>query len=227
MSALRWLVWLVLAAGLVWWLAFSPQFRLTDISLIGTDAVAAKAFAQTLRGANIFRLNSVAIESGLKKSYPPIARAQLVRGLPRSLKIDVTLRQARLRWRVGETVAIVDETGAVFDQGETTAYGDLPLVTDTTQIPVSRDAPVASPAFIAFVTALSNQADAYLHTSMRLYEVGATTLQVDGFFMGERRVRFTLARPVEAQLADAGLIFAAHGDAQIIDVRVAGWGYWK
>lgn len=212
----------------VLWLFFvSNTFDVATVTLSGTDAASARVYSETLKGQNIFLLNTLTVEAALRKAYPPIGSVTIVRGLPSTIKLDVTLRQPQLRWRVKDTVSILDSTGEVFDQGNKTEYAVLPEVSDLSGIQVSLGQPVVSPSFIEFIKTITKESPNHLKKNVTRFEVAETTLLVDAVLEGDIRVRLALNRPIEEQLKGASAIMAAHGDAKTIDVRVPGWGYWK
>lgn len=224
---LGWLVVTILMAGLVWFLVGSSYFKITTVQLVGTDAPTAKAFAQTIVGRNTLLLNQSVIQAGLIQAFPPIESVTIVRGLPRTLRLTVRLRQPKLIWKTGVLDSVLDEAGYVFDQGDTSRYPGLPTIVDMTALPVTIGQPVVSPGVVAFVSELSRQLAEKIKLPIKQFEIADTTLLIDAIADNDRKIRFALERSVNSQLEDVGILLAAHPDAKQLDVRVSGWGYWK
>lgn len=222
-----WLTIGVIVFGLLWLLFGSSYFKITSVQLVGTEAPTAQAFAHTMVGKNTLLLNQNLIQAGLIQAFPPIESVAIVRGLPRTLRLTVRLRQPKLIWKTGALDSVLDEAGYVFDQGDTSRYPNLPVIVDISALPVIVGQPVVSPGFILFVTELSQQIPEKLQLSIKRFEINDTTLLIDAILDSDIKIRFALERSVTAQLEDVMVLRKAHPDAKHIDVRVSGWGYWK
>jgi hypothetical protein len=218
---------LALIGGSYWFVYASPTFAVEKVEITGVDEAALATVAHRLIGRNIFRLSTTAIEADMKQVYPPVASLTLIRGLPRSVRLQVALRQPMLRWQILDKTYIIDATGQVFDEGEKPDYADLPKVIDTSSLQFTIGQHITTPAFIEFVTAIPDKATALLGRKHVANEIKETMFHVDVLLDGDVRIRLTTQRPLEEQLEAAKTIASAHPDAKLIDVRVPGWGYWK
>lgn len=225
---LRSVVWFLLFLGGLYWLVFlGPTFQVQQVELLGADTTALATLADNMKGQNIFRLNQTAVESAMRQVHPPIDTVTLIRGLPHTVRLLVTLRTPALRWQVNDTVYILDANGEVFQEGEKPEYENLPKVVDTSGVAVQVGQQIIVPAFIDFIQDVQEKTPQTFHRSYLRSEVTETTFHVDALLEGDIRLKFTTQRPLQEQLDGAFAIATAHPDAKVIDVRVPKWGYWK
>lgn len=223
----RWLFFVTVIGVGYWFIFYSSTFAVANVELEGTDAPAAHSVVQSLKGKNIFRLNSTSIEASLRGAYPPIASLSLVRGLPSTVRLSVALRQPELRWQVKDTLYILDATGELFDQGDKPEYQTLPKVIDQSGAHPKVGQRVVGSGFIEFIKSVNKEGPAVVKRNLVSSEVNDTTLLVDVLYEGDIRTRMTIQRPWKEQLDSISAILDAHPQAKLIDVRVPGWGYWK
>ncbi len=223
----KWFLVLVILVLAGWTFVGSNYFTVQTVQLIGTDATTAKTYSNELVGKNIFFLNQGLIEAGLIKAFPPISNVEIVRGLPKTVRLTVTLREPKVMWRSGTTQSILDSAGYVFDQGDKSNYSSLVTVVDTTGLPVKIGQPVVSQSFVDFITKVANELPKKNLTPIARFEVADTTLLVDVILTNDTKIRLSIQRDVVAQIEDVSTILTAHPEAKHIDVRVDGWGYWK
>lgn len=219
---------LIGCTGLLYWTVFfSRLFRIEKIEIIGPEDTAIQSIAARLAGENIFRLNTAALEQDMRQAYSPIASVSVVRGLPHIVRITITLRQPSLRWQVGDTVFIVDGQGQVFREGAAPEYETLPKIVDKSNVIPKIGQEIVAPAFIQFIDEIQKTIPGQFRESEVAKEITETTNQIDLVFANNLRIRLTTQRPVQEQLTAAHQILGLHPDAQLIDVRVTGRGYWK
>lgn len=212
--------------GGYWFVFQSEVFRVTSVEVVGIESSAVVAVTGRFVGENIFRLNSAAVGQDLRQAYPAIAEVTIIRGLPRTVRLSVSLREPKVRWQRGGTVFIVDATGQIFAAGEQPEHANLPKIVDLSSAPVAAGQMIVTPVFITFVEKLQNQLSDFGRDHIA-NEITETTYHLDVVLSGDLRLRLTTQRPLDEQLAAARSIFASHPEARVIDVRVPRWGYWK
>ncbi len=213
--------------GFYWALFSGPFFSIETIQFEGETNDSLTSLTNRLLKTNIFRLNPTSLEAGMKQAYPPLASVSVVRGLPHTLRVRLELRQPTLRWQSGEVVSILDAKGESFQEGDKPEYASLPKVTDKSHVAIHIGQHVVSPEFIAFVTDLQKQVPSTLKKNITAVEISETSFHIDVVAEGDIRLRFTTQRPLAEQLKAVAMIYQAHPDAKLIDVRVPRWGYWK
>lgn len=205
----------------------SSIFAVESVEVEGVAVPAVSAYAEKLYGRNIFQLRSAAIEQDVRQAYPPVKTATLVRGLPRKIRIVVTLRQPALRWQVRDHVYLLDSQGEVFEVGDKPEYAQLPKIVDKSPISVQVGQRLASPSFVTFVTEMQQRIPDQFKRAHVATEVSETLFHLDVVLEGDFRIRLTTQRPLDEQIRAAHLIASAHPDAKLIDVRIPKWGYYK
>ncbi len=228
----RRVIFVLIATGIVilayWFIFRSPYFAVTKIEVTGVDPATVKSVVDRMIGTNIFGLNSVGVETDMKQVYPPVASVSLVRGLPHTLRLSVTLRQPALRWQVNDsTTFILDSNGEAFELGDKETYASLPKISDKSGIQVQLGQRVTTAAFIDFMNQLHTAIPNELHRAQIGSEITETSFHVDVMLEGEIRVKMTTQRPSLEQVKAAATILQAHPEAKTVDVRVPKWGYWK
>jgi cell division septal protein FtsQ len=210
-----------------WFIYGSPVFTVTQVEVVGIEPSLIKTITDPLIGSNIWRVNTTAIEENSKHVYGPINTVTVVRGLPHTVRLQVALRQPKLRWQVGDTVSIIDDSGQVFSEGDAPQYATLPKVIDRTNFPVQVGQRIVAPSFVTFLTDVQTKVPDTFHRAVTSSEITVTTFHIDVILEGDIRIRLTTQRPLQEQLDGAVAILNAHPTAKIIDVRVPRWGYWQ
>jgi hypothetical protein len=218
---------LLFLGGAYWFFAMSTTFAIDRVEVIGTNDTSVQAMAERFLGRNIFRLNETAVEQDLQQAHPPVARVRLVRGLPRTIRIEVSLRDPAIRWQAAQGTFIMDSQGQIFALGENESHQTLPKVVDKSNATITLGQQLVTPAFITFIQAIQTQVEDKFKRKHTANEIMETTSHLDVILEGDLRIRLTTQRPLEEQLDGALAIFTAHPDAKLIDVRVPKWGYWK
>lgn len=210
-----------------WYFFWSVAFRVETVEVIGIPEEVITPITSTLNGKNIFRLKATTIEQDIKNIYPPVENATVVRGLPHVVRLHITLRDAAIRWQIGDIIYIVDTSGAVFDLGEKEAYASLPKVTDTSGRNISIGQRLLSKTFLEIVQNLPEEVKKRFESDIESIEITETTVHIDVIISGGLRLRITTQRPIDEQLDAAARIVDHYPEAKYIDVRVPKRAYWK
>ncbi len=213
--------------GGYWYLYASTSFAIEKVEVTGADIPAIKPVTEHLVGSNIFRLHTSQVEQEIRQVHPPVATVTLVRGLPHTLRIGITLRTPMVRWQSNNETFILDEQGEVFAKGDQPMYAALPKVVDYSNVPVTMGQGLVSPGFIDFLHDIDPLAHDLFGKKIATYEVYETFFHLDVLLEGDIRLRLTTQRPAQEQLQAAQSILLAHPGIHFIDVRVPGRGYYK
>lgn len=214
-------------AGLYWYFFYGPTFMVQSVEVVGSDHASLRSIGDKLVGSNIFRVNPAALEQDMRQVYPSVDSVEVIRGLPKVIRLVVKLRDPALQWQVGETVYVLDNNGEVFAEGEKPEYTSLPRVIDTSGKKLEVGQQVATTAFIQMIQEIRQHLPDHLQRNYTTIEITETTFHIDVILEGGIRIRLTTQRPAEEQLDSAKLILAHHPEAKVVDVRIAQWGYWK
>lgn len=230
--------WALVSASLAvcalgWFLFASPAFAIRRIDVVGAVTPDVVAEIQSLQGKNLLRYSTGSMTGRLRQSQSSIRDLTVFKGLPDTLRIEIGLRDAVLRWQSTDQEYLIDAAGIPFRRGagytETTTQASAPLVVDTAGQPVVVGKPIVSQQFSDFVRQANREFPSRFPLEVDRFELGESTFEVrlvtkDGWY-----VFFDTNRPVEAQLDALGKVFTAFHDdiKQYVDLRIEGRAYYQ
>ncbi|MGI6103281.1 MAG: cell division protein FtsQ/DivIB [Patescibacteria group bacterium] len=224
------LVATVVSAG-GWFLFFSKTFAIEDIQIIGNVNESVRTEIESLRGQNLWRYAAGDMTDRLRGSQSSIRDLVLSKGIPRTLRVEVALRDAALIWKSGDATYLVDDDGIAFQSDEVLAssIGIVPVVVDTRQQAVRASARLLRLEFLEFATELSREFPQRFPLALERLEVGDTTLELTAVTSAGWVVQLDTTRPVAVQLdALAKVIGRYHEEVkEYVDLRVPGRAYFK
>jgi cell division septal protein FtsQ len=116
--------------GIALYFAFNlPQLRVTEARLYGNQQLTQAELNATLNisGQPIFLITPSDLETRLRLNYPELASVRVTVGFPNVVSVDVTERQAAIRWEQGGGYTWVAADGIAFrPRGE--LVGLIPVV---------------------------------------------------------------------------------------------------
>jgi hypothetical protein len=219
-----------LVGGLVWWIGWSPSWRVDEVQVKGVNEMTAAQLANSfdLVGQNIFRLQVGEIERQIA-NQPTIADYEIVRQLPHRLVVNLREREPRLIWQTVGRFWLVDATGQVIRE----LTGDRPakpLVIDSANIAVAPGEVIVPMSFLRTLALLEERLPKIYGAAMREYEVGETIFDLDAVAADGRRIRFNTLADVATQITDLERLAVQRIDLlnrSSIDLRVDRWAYVK
>lgn len=220
-------------AGLVgWWLFGSGKFSIRTVSVTGSVNPGVNQALNALKGKNILLLSTTQLESTLPHQQSSIAALHLIKGLPDTLRVNVTVRQPQLRWQSRDTQAFLDDAGIVFslDPAPSPAALDgLPLVADPKAQPIVLGQPFVTPSFVQFVRKLHQNFHDRVHLDFASLAVGETTRELDVTTNNHLTIRFDTTRSLDPQLTTLAAVLSTYGSAihESVDLRVEGRAFYK
>ncbi len=222
----------VVATALGWFLFGSRFFRVDKIEVVGSVTDAVRADIDALSGVNVLTYSTGGIESRLTKAQPSIGTLLISKGLPRTLRVEVTLRVPVLAWQSGDERDLVDADGTVFrdvDGPSGTAAAGLPLVVDTARQPVTQGSALVSRQFVMFLRAADDTFRSKFPVAVDRYELGQSSFEVALVTAEGWRALLDTTREPGPQLAGLQQVFERfHGDIhEYVDLRVPGRAYFK
>lgn len=131
----------LVAMFLVWLLAFSPVFKVHDVTVSGDDLLSTEAIldaAQVPENSPLLSLDTGAVADRVRE-LPAVRDVEVGRDLPDTVTIDVTERSLVFQRVAGESHEWVDIDGVVFFTSDEPTEGALQAVTDGTETRLLRD----------------------------------------------------------------------------------------
>ncbi len=99
----------------------SPYFEIRQLNVSGTATIAPSDLLDvaTLRGQNLFRLDTAALAAEIER-HPRVGRASVRRRPPDTLVVDIREREPWAAWHSGPTTYLVDRDGYILGEGSPT-----------------------------------------------------------------------------------------------------------
>lgn len=188
---------------------------------------------EKLKNKNLLLLRVNKMENNLKNLQSNIRDLEILKGFPDTLKIKIVLRESRLIWQSGGINYLVDKDGVVYNGTEGSLVNSegksFPLVIDSKNVPIKISTQIVTPAFVSFVNELTQNFEGKIGVKITNFEVNETTLQVDAKTEPGWKAIFDTTRGLASQLDDLAKIYNVNKDNihEYVDLRVAGWGYYK
>lgn len=211
---------------------------LTAIRVTGThtlssehvNALARTGLNQQWFGHNLLLVNGSALASYLQQADPSIKQATIHRTFFHRLSITVSERQPTLNWKTAGGVYLLDADATVI--GPTMGdYAKLPVVTDSSNLPVKTGQRVAPTSFVTFCSQLVAQLPA------AGYQIGEMTVPTSTSEVYVRTtsnllLKFDTTRLAGGEINDlkavqSELAKAKKTPTQYIDLRIEHKAYYK
>ena len=225
-------VTIVVAAG--WWLGFS----ITSTTIGGNKSVPSTRLVQEVRDelgrhagwGNLTMVDTDALSARLEAREPLLSSAVVTRQWPHGLHLAVEERKPGIIWTSAEHRYLVDSDGVVVGEANTNQT-DLPVVADSSNLPVKVGDRVVSARFITCVDDLVRLIPATKLGIIGL-SVPATTTEVFVTTDKSYVVKFDTTRPASESIAALTRVLAQltatnKAPAEYIDLRIENRAYYK
>lgn len=226
----------LLAVLLLWlWLNFSPFWQIQTIIQPSGLSPELVTELERFQGTNLLKLPTATLEAKLLTLDSSLASVRLSKGLPRTLKLDIELRQPALIWRSGQTLYTLDRTGLAYRaapaliEDQLALATELPaiLVSDRRNLPVNLGQATVRSGFITFVNQLKSELSSR-GIEVKAVEIDETTFSIVVLTNQPYRLLFDTTRPLSAQLTTLGKILETRPEIkEYLDLRVRGWVYYR
>ncbi len=214
------------------------EFRVRRVEVSGNAAVSTAELAASVKHSqrrhllarNLVTINQGQIEKEILGENYRLKTVMISRHWPNGLAVSVTERQPSLGWRSGEVSYLVDTEGTII--GPITGQSSLPVVVDTTNLPVKPGDRVAPTRFIDFTSELVRDFESTTGLKLTGLSVQQTTSELEAQTNQPYVIKFDTTRGVKAQLGELVAVLAelkASGKqpAERIDVRIERKAYYK
>ncbi len=224
----------VAVTSLLYVVLFSPLFRVRAIGITGNKQLTSaelRAQTQTLLestflGSNSIFVNTNGLARQLKANNYQLEQVAVERTLLGGIRIRVVEQHPTLQWRSGSSVFVLSGNGRAYAQFDEVDK-KLPLVEDSTNLPVKIGQKIVPSSFINFVNKVDTQLASMGQQSVNK-SVAETTTELyvktaKGFV-----IKFDTTRSLDSQMQDYRAV-TAKGVApkEYIDLRIAGKVFYK
>jgi cell division septal protein FtsQ len=208
-------------------LFFSDYFKIKNIEVEGVRSVEISDYLhRTLIGKNIVLFQTGSYLRDLIKQFPVLSEADIVRGLPHTIKINVSERDQVLIWCNSSGCFNIDTYGYAYDNVERPP--DKIVLIDDGNIEVKEGSRVTTPQFIGFFLDALKQFDA---SGIKVKEarISETTFKVNFVTVEGWQAILDSSSSLQNQIsAVAQVVKNNRADLkEYVDVRVEGAAYIK
>lgn len=215
--------------GVIYFIFFSSFFMVKSLEIEGNKLVKTatieKAFSTD---ENIFLYPIDKITTEIIKKYPEISSINVYRGLPNTIKIEISEYQPRIYWIRGGVKGLVNENGIYYYQTEeNNKTAELIKVIEQVQSNLNIGNRVATPSFIAFIEKVKAGFSDYKNLTFDHIEIDASSFDIVVKTKENINVLMTTDNDVDRQLSYLKLILEKRRNkvTKKIDVRISRWGY--
>lgn len=209
-----------------YFLVFSQVFSIKNVEIEGAKSVEMSDYInKNLLGKNIIVLAPGKFLSSLTEEYPIIEEANIVRGLPSTVRVSVTERKQLLIWCSLKCFEI-DTKGVAYQ--ETERPKDKIFLTDKSNIEISSGQQVASENFIDFYLKAADQLDQMELNPTESY-IEDTTFKLIFKTKDGWNVIFDTSESLDNQIEALKQVLEKNRSdiKEYVDVRVEGVAYIK
>lgn len=217
----------------LWWVFGSSFFKVKHIIIKGSLNPDVQNEIESFKGKNILTFVLGDTEGKLAKKQSSIKKINVLRGIPDTLKIDVTVREPLFSWKSGDKLYLVDDSGVAFIEGEGVAVDDqgvkLPTVVDTSNMVITPGQQIVTEEFVKFVDELAKKAPDLALLNIGEMRISETTFVLEADTSLGFRIKLDTTRSVDDQLAVLKKITDQYRDQikEYVDLRVEGRVYYK
>lgn len=144
---------LIVIGGVVYFFLFSSFFNVKEIKIDGIKISSEPVIkSKLIYKGNIFLYPINKVVLAIQKSDPAIRKAKIYRGLPNTIKVEITEYQPELIWQRNNLLGLVSQEGVFFKNiKEKSQFEKLPVVQEQISGEISLGNVVAPPSFVEFV----------------------------------------------------------------------------
>lgn len=213
---------------------FSPLFRVRNVTVRGNRELTSQELTKQTKailagsflGTNSIFVNTDAIGKQLKADNYQLENVQVERTLLGGVRITVKEQQATVQWRSGSSVFVLSGNGVAYAQLDGVDKS-LPLIEDSTNLPVRIGQKIVPSSFVEFVRSVNRQL-ASVGLKAANQSVAETTTELYVKTDKGYTVKFDTTRSVDEQLSDLRAVLAKKvAPKEYIDLRIAGRVFYK
>ncbi len=225
----------LLVGGSVYLLFFSNYFKVQDVEITGdTKPEMVDGIKEMLKWETEYMalFNNDDFASSIKKRFDGLAKVEVSKKWPKTIKVAVAEEQPVLVWNSEGKLYLVDSTGAVMKQIEEKErlelYNNLSVIGDLSGLPVEENEKVVSRSFISFVAAIKQGIENSVKKEIEAFEVQETTFTLRIRMKEGYEVFFDTLRDPDGQIEKLNNFLKSQTLVnEYIDLRINGKVYYK
>jgi len=226
-----WLVMLVILLGvLVWFVFYSRFFQIKNIIVDGTINESIQKEIDTFYGQNIFLFTIGQKDKELQSKQNSIEKLNIVKGIPDTLKIAVTVRTPQIKWKTKDKIYYVDNKGIIFNlDNQTENYNNLPQVADSRNLDIKLGTKIITNDFVDFVKNIFQKVPEVTKKDINEAKINETTLYLEVGLKDGYKITFDTLGNINDQIFILKNIIEHHSGEikEYVDLRVPNKAYYK
>lgn len=224
--------WIIVILGAVYFFAYSSFFKISDIIVEGTDIIDKNEVLEIVEkhkseNENLFRYPIDDVEKEIKEKYLQINNVNVTRGVPKTIKIQISERKGFLVWQINDKNYLVDEKGIIFRETEDTF--SLPIIIDKQVKEINLGDKILTKQFVRFIDKINKNFTKKTKVKIKRIEVPESTFELHVITSKGWKVMFDTTRDADIQINAMKKIYP-HIKSDIkkyLDLRTENWAYYK
>lgn len=217
-----------------WWRAF----RLSTVTISGSHNYSSSLISSEVQAElhrhwwwrNLTLVDTANLQKQLLAAEPQLASVAISRHWPHQLILQVTERKPNLGWQTGDKTYLLSQEGIIVAPAQDSKL-KLPVVEDTTNLPVKLGDQVAPAGFVAF-TLEADRLLAQQGYQVTNLKIPVTTNEVDIYTNKGYFIKFDTTRSIVGEMGDLSQVLTLlksqnKTPSQYIDLRIDGSAYYK
>jgi hypothetical protein len=234
------LLLLIIVGGLFYLIFYSSFFNVSNLIVEGAQ-LTEESQVETLaldylnsNSKNIFTLSSTDLKRNLDSGLPLVSSVIIQKGIPDTIKVILEEREPAIIWETSSKRYLVDDQGYVFLklkdylQKKDLLTEDLIKLNDRSGLPVEKEQRLVSSSWIEFVKQIDKKLLDRFDLAVSKYYIIESAFDLYGA-SSKGELIFDTNRSVSEQIQALKTLFESTNRKkyQYIDLRIAGWVYYK
>lgn len=226
-----WLILIIVLIGYgIWWLFYGDFFKIKNIEVSGDINESIQSEIQMFKNQNILLFVVGQKDKELAAKQTSIDQINIIKGIPDTLKIEVSIRKPVIRWKSKDKEYFIDQEGVIFELSNPNENDKLkPLIIDSKNLEVSLGKKIVSNDFIDFIVKINSQLPEKTSKKIQEIKINDTTLDIEVQFDNSYKVFLSSINNADNQIYLLQKVIEKH-DSEIkeyIDLRVDKRAYYK
>lgn len=213
---------------------FSPLFRVRTIAVSGNEQLTTREVQSQVKdllgrsflGDNAIFVNPIGLARELKKRNYQLEQVSVERSLLGGIRVRLKEQRATIQWRSGSSVFVLSGNGVAYAELSSVNTA-LPIVEDSTNLPVKSGEKIVPSSFVKFIAELPEQLAAAKLKAISISVADTTTeieVKTDKGFM----IKLDTTRSLDSQMADYRSVAAKQiVPKEYVDLRIPGKVFYK
>lgn len=214
----------------IWFLFYSDTFKIKNIVVDGSINDSIRKEIEKFSGNNIFLFIIGQKERELALRQASIEKLNIIKGIPDTIKIEVLVRDPKIRWKTKDKVYYIDKEGIVFNlESNEERYNELPMIIDKSNLDVILGRKAVTGNFINYIIKSKSELTKELKKEITEISIDKSIMYVDVKFKDSYKVMLDTMSNFDDQLYLLKEIDTKHGKEikEYVDLRVTKRAYYK